>query len=74
MERIGKELGIETKLTTYVARHSFATILLYEGKAPLKHVSDKLGHSSLQITEKYIASCSIEDDKKYLTALTSFKQ
>lgn len=27
MKRMGKELGFKLKLTTYVARHSFATIL-----------------------------------------------
>jgi integrase len=27
MKRIGTKLGIETKLTTYVARHTFATVL-----------------------------------------------
>lgn len=28
MGRIGKQLGIEIKLTTYVARHSWATLLI----------------------------------------------
>lgn len=72
MKRIGNDLGIETKLTTYVARHSFATILLFKGNAPIKHISNKLGHSSVPITEKYIASCSFEEDKIYSKALTNF--
>lgn len=50
--------------TTYSARHSFATILNRQG-VDLKYISDSLGHSSLQMTETYLAGFSKEDRKKY---------
>ncbi|MDP3129307.1 MAG: site-specific integrase [Sediminibacterium sp.] len=69
MEKIGMKLGIQVKLTTYVARHSFATILIQEGNAPIKYVSEKLGHSCLATTEKYIGAFSIKIDKQFSKVL-----
>jgi integrase len=47
--------GIETKLTSYVSRHSFATqAMLME--VPVKAISTMLGHSSLKTTETYLQS------------------
>jgi len=43
------------KLTTYVARHSFATILKREG-VPTSVISETLGHSSEKITQIYLDS------------------
>jgi integrase len=73
MTKIGEKIGINIKLTTYVARHSFATILAQEGKAPIKYISDKLGHTNLLTTEKYLAGFDIKTDEYYSDVLTSFK-
>lgn len=73
MKQIGKKLKIETKLTTYVARHSFASILLHDAKAPILYIRDKLGHSSIKTTENYLSSFPIEDDRLFSNALISFK-
>lgn len=54
MKRIGVDLGFELNLTTYVARHSFATILV-RGGAPLALASQTLGHSNIITTQKYFA-------------------
>ena len=54
MKRVGEELGFEIKLTSYVARHSFATILVRSG-APLALASQTLGHSNITTTQKYFA-------------------
>jgi integrase/recombinase XerD len=72
MKKVGSDLHIETNLTTYVARHSFATILLLAG-AQTKFISDKLGHSSILTTERYLGDFPIETDKFYSKALTPFK-
>lgn len=53
MKRIGKKLGIDIKITTYVARHSWATGLQQEG-VPESFISKGLGHSSVAITQKYL--------------------
>lgn len=73
MTKIGEKVGIDIKLTTYVARHSFATILAQEGNAPIKYISDKLGHTNLLTTEKYLAGFDIKTDEYYSDVLMSFK-
>jgi integrase len=52
---VREELQIPLKLTTYVARHSFASIVAREIKSPFA-IKGLLGHSSVQQTEIYIAN------------------
>lgn len=52
---IGKELKISVKLTTYVARHSYATVLKRSG-VPTSIISESLGHSSERVTQIYLDS------------------
>lgn len=55
LKKIGKELEIPTTLTTYVARHSHATVLKKAGVAT-SIISEALGHSSERITQVYLDS------------------
>lgn len=55
MSEIGRELKIPIKLTTYVARHSFATVLKRSG-VPTSIISESLGHSSERVTQIYLDS------------------
>ncbi len=71
MKRIGEELGFEMKLTTYVARHSFATILVRSG-APIALASQTLGHSNILTTQKYFAGFDLAAQAEYTKALTNF--
>ena len=73
MKDIAKELSIESSVTTYAARHSFATILQRSG-APVSFISEALGHGNVQTTQNYLAG--FEDDSKAetLKALTAFKK
>ena len=68
MKRIGKEIGYDKPLTTYAARHSYATILKRSG-APLGFISESLGHKSLQTTEAYLDSFEDETRRKYAEML-----
>ena len=61
MKRIGERLGIRIKLTTYTARHSFATILKRSG-ASIEFISESLGHRDIRTTENYLDS--FEDSVK----------
>lgn len=61
MGRIAESVGIEKKVTTYVARHSFSTVLKRSG-ASLPFISESLGHSDLKTTESYLGS--FEDDMR----------
>ena len=53
LKEIGKELNIPIKLTTYVARHSYATVLKRAGVAT-SIISETLGHSSERVTQIYL--------------------
>ena len=61
MGRIAEEIGITAKVTTYTARHSYATILR-RLNASTEFIQDRLGHSDLRTTESYLGS--FEDDVK----------
>jgi site-specific recombinase XerD len=52
---IAKELKITCDLTTYVARHSFATVLKKSG-VNIGIISEALGHSDLSTTQIYLDS------------------
>lgn len=52
---IGKELGIELKISSYTARHSYATVLKRSGVST-SIISESLGHNSERITQIYLDS------------------
>ena len=53
LKSIGEELHIPIKLTTYVARHSYATVLKRAGVST-SIISESLGHSSEKVTQIYL--------------------
>ena len=55
LKDLGNELKIPIDLTTYVARHSFATVLKRSGVAT-SIISESLGHSSEKVTQIYLDS------------------
>jgi integrase/recombinase XerD len=46
-------VGIKTKMTHHVARHTYATIVLLDNGVDIKSVSDMMGHYSVKSTEGY---------------------
>lgn len=50
-----KRLGLHTPLTTYVARHTYATVLKRSGVS-VALISESLGHSDLSTTQIYLDS------------------
>lgn len=55
LKTVGELAGVSTCLTTYVARHSWATIAKTKN-VPLSIISDALGHESANTTRIYLAS------------------
>lgn len=55
LKQIGKELKLPIPLTTYVARHSYATVLKRSGVST-SIISESLGHSTERITQVYLDS------------------
>lgn len=60
LKRIGELANIDTPITTYVARHSFATILKFSGTSVDK-ISELMGHSNVDITNSYLKDFENED-------------
>lgn len=66
LKEIGELCGIEATLTSYVARHSYATIAKYKG-VPTAVISEALGHTSEEVTQVYLDSFDKEVLDKYHT-------
>ncbi len=70
MKKISKELGLP-HISTYTARHSFATVLKRAG-VNIAYISESLGHSDLKTTEHYLASFERDEREKNAALLTQF--
>ncbi len=55
LKDIGKELNLPIDLTTYTARHTYATVLKRSG-VNTSIISESLGHSSEKVTQIYLDS------------------
>ena len=72
VKRIATDVGIDKTVTTYYARHSFATVLKRSG-VQTEMISELLGHSSVTVTESYLDSFENEQIQEKTDALTAFK-
>lgn len=70
MKEVGERLGIGN-ISTYTARHSFATVLKRAG-TNIAYISESLGHQDLKTTENYLASFEREERVKNAELLTKF--
>ena len=73
MGKIGKKVGVDKHITTYTARHSFATILKRSGVST-EFISESLGHKDVTITETYLDSFENDHKKEIAKHLTAFKK
>ena len=71
MKRIALKVGINKDVTTYFARHSFATILKRSG-ANVSMISDLLGHSDVSVTANYLDGFEDDQIKRQTDVLVSF--
>lgn len=68
MKAIAGKTGINKPVTTYTARHSFATVLKRNG-ASLEFISESLGHSDIRTTESYLASFDYSTKREWAERL-----
>ena len=68
LKEIGVRLNLPIPLTTYVARHSFATVLKRAGVST-SIISETLGHSSERVTQIYLDSFDNEQVDNALKSL-----
>ena len=59
LRRLGDILGLPTPLTTYVARHAWASIAR-ESDVSLSVISEAMGHDSEKTTRIYLASLNMK--------------
>ena len=70
LRKITNATGIP-RITTYSARHSYATVLKRSG-VNIAYISESLGHSNITITENYLASFEVDERRKNSALLTKF--
>lgn len=68
MKLICNSLDIETPVSTYTARHTFASKLARSG-APIILISEALAHNNIKTTQNYLSSFPTEDKTKWFDML-----
>lgn len=71
LKNLAKDNGLNGDISTYWARHSFATTAVRK-KASLEFVSEALGHSDLKTTKNYFAGFEDKTKKEILEEITDF--
>lgn len=72
MKFIGSVTGVG-KITSYTARHTFATVLKRSG-ANIAYIQESLGHSDLKTTQHYLASFESDTRMENASLLTQYKK
>ena len=68
MKRIAKNIGIDTNISTYYARHSYSTITRDSG-ASTEFIAEQLGHKNIIVTKNYLDSFNQDTKEKFQKAL-----
>lgn len=72
MKQILNKLEINKKATTYVARHTFSTVMKRSG-ASTEYIQEALGHADIKTTESYLDSFEKEVKRDFASRLIAFK-
>jgi site-specific recombinase XerD len=71
LKNLAKANGLTEDISTYWARHSFATSAVRQS-ASMEFVSEALGHSDLKTTKNYFAGFEDKTKKEILEGITDF--
>lgn len=71
MKKLCEANELPEKISTYWARHSFATSAVRNG-APLEYIQESLGHSDLKTTQIYFAGFGDDVRKEFTEQLMKF--
>lgn len=71
LKNLAKDNGLNDDVSTYWARHSFATMAL-RNNASIELVSEALGHSDMKTTKIYFAGFENKHKKDNLDKITNF--
>jgi integrase/recombinase XerD len=70
---IADKVGINKPITTYYARHSYATVMYRKGVST-EFIAENMGHRNVKTTEAYKDGLDDETKKKMQSILTQFKK
>jgi integrase len=65
---IAAKAKVKIDVTTYTARHSFATVLKRSG-ASIEFISEQLGHSNIKTTDSYLSDFETDEKRKWANML-----
>jgi len=71
IKKVTVNVGIDDNVTTYTARHTFATMLMKLG-APDTLIRESLGHSDIKTTQSYLGSFEKDIKRKLANKLINF--
>ncbi len=71
IKKLAKENNITSELSSYWARHSFATNSIRKG-ASKEFISEALNHSSMDVTDNYFAGFEDDIKKEFANSLMDF--
>ena len=71
LKEIAKDAKITKPLSTHIARHSFSDIARRK-KASIYDISKMLGHSSIKVTEAYLASFDIDSQDEAMKSILDY--
>ncbi|MEJ7737155.1 MAG: site-specific integrase [Chitinophagaceae bacterium] len=71
VKKLAVDNGLTSEISTYWARHSFATNAIRSG-ASMEFVSEALNHSDLRTTQGYFAGFEEKDKKELMKNIMSF--
>jgi site-specific recombinase XerD len=71
IKRIAKDVNINKAVTTYFARHSYASVLKNLGVS-IEYISESLGHQNIATTKSYLESFQDDTKKKMASLLVNF--
>jgi len=63
LKKIAREVGITTNISTYTARHSYATLQKNYGVS-VAYLKEALGHSDVSVTENYLKDLEESERRK----------
>ena len=69
--KLAKKSGLDFKISTYWARHSFATVSIQNG-ASMEFISEALNHSNMNVTKGYFSGFDDKTKKQFSKNLMNF--
>ena len=67
-KKLASKIGTDKNITMHSARHGFAE-LARKKKVDVYNISKALGHSSIAITERYLASFDVDSLEETITSV-----